>query len=198
MALETEVEPEVEEPALVEMAPEVEVEPEVEEPAVELAPEEPTVVEMAPEMEVEPKVEEPAIIEMAPEMDVEPEVEEPAVVEPAVAPPVQPEEKSPAHLMVEKLATELKGSPRNHKVRLDLARASQEVQDWDGALNQYEKLITTRKFLPAVIEDLQIMDQQNVALARVRQLLGDAYVQEGQLDEALEMYRRAREALMRS
>jgi hypothetical protein len=46
-----------------------------------------------------------------------------------------------------------------------------------------------------VIEDLNLMAEEPVDRARLYQLLGDAYVQDDQLNEALEMYRRARHAL---
>jgi cytochrome c-type biogenesis protein CcmH/NrfG len=57
-------------------------------------------------------------------------------------------------------------------------------------------LVSSRKHVRAVIDDLQPLLDEEVDRVRLYQMLGDAYMQENQLDEALEMYRLARQALM--
>jgi tetratricopeptide (TPR) repeat protein len=97
---------------------------------------------------------------------------------------------------VDELLERLKAKPRDYQTRLELARLYRGEQEWGAALTQYEKLVSARKLLPAVIEDLQPLLGQDVDRARVYQLLGDAHMQDGQLDQALEMYRQARQALV--
>ena len=78
---------------------------------------------------------------------------------------------------------------------MELARLYYGEQDWDAALTNYEKLISARRFLPDIVGDLEPLAEQDVEPARVYQMLGDAYMQQDQLDQALEMYRRARRSL---
>jgi hypothetical protein len=49
--------------------------------------------------------------------------------------------------------------------------------------------------LPAVIEDLRQLAKEDVDLVQLYKLMGDAYTQADQPDEAQEMYRLARRAL---
>ena len=76
-----------------------------------------------------------------------------------------------------------------------MARLYYDDQDWDAALTNYEKLISARRFLPDIVDDLESLAEQDVEPARVYHMLGDAYMQQDQLDEALEMYRLARQKL---
>ena len=111
--------------------------------------------------------------------------------------PVPAEERAAPPSRIEDLLGQLKARPRDHKVQLELARAYRDERDWDSALKQYEKLIGARKLVPAVIDDLKPLLDADVNKAQLYQLLGDAYMQEDRLDEALAMYRQARQALAR-
>ena len=194
-SLVEEVEPEPEpEPSVEEAEPEPEPEPSVEEPEPEpeLAVEEPVaevelepaVEEPEPEPEPEPVIEEAAV---EPEPAVEDEVPAEAEIEPAVT-EVEPER-------IDELMAQLKRRPRDYSARLELARLHYAEQDWDRALASYEKLISARRFLPDVVDDLESLVDQQVELSRIYHMLGDAYMQQDQLDEALEMYRLARQQL---
>jgi tetratricopeptide (TPR) repeat protein len=98
---------------------------------------------------------------------------------------------------LQQLQDELRSSPRNHRLRLEVARLCAAQSEWSLALGHYEKLIATRKSVPDVIQDLLRLAEEDVDRSRVYQLLGDAYVQEDQLDRALEMYRQSRQALLK-
>jgi cytochrome c-type biogenesis protein CcmH/NrfG len=58
-------------------------------------------------------------------------------------------------------------------------------------------LVSARKQLPDVIQDLEPLEQTGVDRAQLYQLLGDAYMHQDQLDKALQMYRQARKSLAR-
>jgi tetratricopeptide (TPR) repeat protein len=195
------VEPEAEEALVVE---------EVMAEAAELEPEEALVVEeaVAEVFEPEPEAEEALVVEevMAeaaePEAEVlieevmaeavEPEPEVDIAVEEAI---VEAEEKAEAPSRADELLKQLKTRPRDYSARLELARLHYTEQEWDRALANYEKLISARRFLPDVVDDLEALADQGVEPARVYHMLGDAYMQQDQLDEALEMYRLARQKL---
>jgi tetratricopeptide (TPR) repeat protein len=108
---------------------------------------------------------------------------------------VEVEEKVSAPPRIEELLAHLQSKPRDYRARMELARIYSVEKDWTAALKQYEKLISARKLLPAVIEELEALRQEQVDEIRLFQLLGDAYMQDDQLDKALEMYRLARQAL---
>jgi tetratricopeptide (TPR) repeat protein len=171
---------------------------------VEVVAEEVLVVEeeIAPPLVEEPAAEELPVEEIAAlpqtpmaEVQVAEEPAPPAEEAPAEeAPPVE-EVAPPARL--DELLTRLKAKPRDYAARLELARLYSAERDWNPALDHYEKLIAARKDLPAVIDDLTSLTQVEADQARVYQMLGDAHMQSEHLDEALEMYRLARQALAR-
>jgi tetratricopeptide (TPR) repeat protein len=105
------------------------------------------------------------------------------------------EEEIAAPAREDELLQQLKARPRDYSSRLELARLYYDEQDWDAALVNYEKLISARRFLPDIVDDLESLAEQDVEPARVYHMLGDAYMQQDQLDEALEMYQRARQKL---
>ena len=151
----------------------------------QVSPEEVVAEIFEPEPEAESSVE-----EVAPEV-LEPEAElvaEEAVLEVA-------EEEIPAAAREDELLQQLKARPRDYASRLELARLYYDEQDWDAALVNYEKLISARRFLPEIVADLEPLAEQDVEPARVFHMLGDAYMQQDKLDEALDMYRRARQSL---
>jgi tetratricopeptide (TPR) repeat protein len=95
----------------------------------------------------------------------------------------------------DELLSQLKTRPRDYGARLELARLRYSEKDWDAALGNYEKLISARRFLPEVIDDLESLLEKQIEQARVYHMLGDAYMQQDRLDEALDMYRLARKTL---
>jgi tetratricopeptide (TPR) repeat protein len=170
-------------------------EPVAEEPLVEEAPVEefaPPVVEEPPVEEARPEVEEfgPPVVEKPPVEEAPPEEE---VAPPVMEPPVEEEVGAPSR--VDELLEGLEAKPRDYQARLELARLYGGEQDWASALAHYEKLVSARRLLPEVVGDLETMAEEDVERARVYQLLGDAHMQQDQLDQALEMYRLARESL---
>jgi tetratricopeptide (TPR) repeat protein len=136
------------------------------------------VVEAAPEVVL-------PVEKVAPPPEVEPVKEEvvPAVAE--VAPPSQ----------LDDLLKQLKARPRDYQLQLELARFYRGQRDWNSAFKYYEKLIGSRRLVPAVVSDLEPLAGTDADLVRLYQLLGDAYMHEDRLDEALSMYRQARQAL---
>jgi tetratricopeptide (TPR) repeat protein len=222
---ETEVpvsgEPEEEAPVIEEVAIPVIGEPEEEAPVVEEVaipvigePEEEALVveEVAIPVVGEPEEEAPVVEEVAIPVIGEPEEEVPVVEEVAIpvvgepegerlvvkgvtAPATEEEEGPPSR--VDELVEQLKTRPRDTNLRLELARLYVAEQDWDAALAQYGKLVSARKQLPDVIQDLEPLEQTGVDRAQLYQLLGDAYMHQDQLDRALQMYRQARQSLAR-
>ena len=199
--------PEAEEPAVAEVTDWLESlgEGEAEAPAVEpeAAPEAPEAEEVPAWMEAraEPVAEMPA---PAPEEAVEaPVAEEIRPPEPAPqvpvaeAAPAAVDEAPSAEQRFRELREELQARPRNHPLRLEVARMCAGQKEWKSALGHYEKLIASRKLLPDVLQDLQGILVEDVDRARVYQLLGDVYMQEDQLDRALEMYRQSRQVLLK-
>ncbi len=186
-------------------------------PAEEAAP--PVAEEEVPEWLKELIAEEemPAVIEAAPLAEVPPvEVVAPPAelaaeellpveeeVSPVATPPVRVEMVAPAEVKaappsrLEALLAQLNTRPRDYHARLELARLYRDEQNWALALTHYERLVSARKLLPAVINDLELMLKEEKEQARLCQLLGDAYVQDERLDEALNMYRLARQALLK-
>jgi tetratricopeptide (TPR) repeat protein len=181
-----------------------EVAPVEEEPVEEVAP----VEEVTPPLEHEMLLEEPLLVgEAVPPPELERAAAEalplgeaaPSIDVEMVAPfdRVEVEEVVPGPTRIEGLLMQLEGHPRDYRARLELARAYQDERAWEAALSHYEKLISARKFLPAVIDDLEGMAREQTEKLRLFQLLGDAYMQEDRLDEALKMYRQARKMLLK-
>jgi len=170
-------------PSVAEAAP-------VPEKVVGLAPEQ---GEAAPPATPEPPPEEAPSVEAGAPLDEE------GPVEPSEQVEVEEEEekkKVAPPSRVDELLAQVTSRPRDYEARLELARIYRGEGDWNAALGHFERLVNARKHLPAVIEDLQALAGEDIDQARLYQLLGDALMQEGQLDEALDMYRQARRALV--
>jgi tetratricopeptide (TPR) repeat protein len=180
--------PVIEEPVV--EAPPVEA---VELPVIEEPVEEAPPVEAAAPPVIEavdlPAFEEPVAEALPAEEAAPPVIEEPV----EAVPPVDEVAEGPSR--VDELEAQLGARPRDYGARLELARLHRDEQDWNAALTQYEKLVSARKLLPVVREDLEAMVEEDVAPAQVYQLLGDIDMQQDRLDSALEMYRLARQAL---
>ena len=122
------------------------------------------------------------------------EMEAPPVPpEPEIAPPVE----APVDLAVEPFAVErayLEENPRDYKAWLSLARALWQADERTGALEAYARVIRSGKLVESVIPDLEGYVEQWPDV-HVQQILGDAYMKDGRLQEALSLYRQALEKL---
>lgn len=163
------------------------------EPPGERAPER-VALEEAPEALVEeglPVVEGVVPGEEAPEGPeagavVEEQVEA-AQVPPALALPAE------AQAALERLEVR----PNDHGARLLVARAYAAQGQVSEALAHYQHLVTVDDVLAQVVEDLEALAVREPHLARVHQLLGDAFMHQGRLNEALGAYRQALQMLHR-
>jgi len=164
-------------------------------PAAEVAPEEapPGWLE---EKAVTPGIEERVFLEAAvpEEMAAVPTPEMPPVV--TVSKP--PEEVIPQPpIGIESIAERrsyLKKHPRDYQAWLKLAQTLQQANQWNEALEAYSHLIRAGQLLEEVILDLEKHVKQRADVSTWR-ILGDAYMKGGRLQEALEVYRKALEAL---
>ena len=137
-----------------------------------------------------------AMIEAAPEvvLPVE-EVALPPEAEPVREQIVPAVEEVALPSQLDDLLTQLKARPRDYQLQLELARLYRSQRDWNAAFKYYERLIASGRLVPAVIDDLKPLAGTTADLVRLYRLLGDAYMHEDRLDEALSMYRLARQAL---
>jgi len=158
-------------------------------------------VELAEELPAQPIEEEVTIEETPPiaeeiteEAPTEIIEEAPPIVEEiAEEPPV--EEAPPT---IEGYLDRLTAEPEDHQARLGLARAYLTQGEPDEALTHYRTIIHSEATLiEEVIEDLEAAAQEAPHHFPTQQLLGDAYMKSGRLEEALEKYRWLREKLKR-
>ena len=120
------------------------------------------------------------------------------------APPTAEEiiEKAPTEIIeeapptVEGYLDRLAAEPGDHEARLGLARAYLAQGERDEALTHYRTIIHSEATLIGeVIKDLEAAAQEAPEHLPTQQLLGDAYMKSGRLEEALEKYRWLRERL---
>jgi len=121
-------------------------------------------------------------------------------VELAEALPAQPIEEEvaieEAPPTIEGHLARLAAEPQDHQARLGLARAYLAQGERDQALTHYRTIIHSEATLIGeVIEDLEAAAQEAPEHLPTQQLLGDAYMKGGRLQEALEKYRWLRERL---
>ncbi len=174
--------PAVEAPPVAEVVSEEITAPPVEEitppaPAVEEAP--PPDVAFVPEVAppVEDIVTPPPAVEPVPSTA---QVEAPTLAEPPTAEP-------------DSLAAErayLKKHPRDYDAWIKLARELWQADKHAESLEAYGRLIRAGKLLEHVIPDLESYLERWPGVD-VQTALGDAYMKDGRLQEALDLYRRA-------
>jgi len=182
---------------------EAEVPPKVEITVVEEgpSPEEVAAPEVAPsteearwgaalEVPLEEEVAPAPVIEEVPGV---PEMEIAGPLEEAVAPPEAPTVEVPAEPFAAERAY-LKEHPRDYEAWLSLARALWQAGEQGEALEAYTRVIRAGKFLDSVIADLEEHVEQQPD-ASTQRVLGDAYMKDGRLQEALNIYRQALETL---
>ena len=127
-------------------------------------------------------VEEPAA-EVAPAAEVKPEAppEPEKVAEPVAAPAAPPPEREEREVAVAEGAQE----------RLTQARRYLEEGDIAAAVTVYEVLVSEGQLLEETIRDLSDTVERRSVGPEVYRVLGDAFMAQERLDEALEMYRKA-------
>ena len=124
-----------------------------------------------------------------------PAIEMPGVVEMeiTIAPPEIPAVEAPAEPFSAERAY-LKEHPRDYEAWLTLARALWQAGERKDALEAYSRVIRSGKLLESVIPDLEEYLEQWLDV-RTQRTLGDAYMKDGQLQKALDIYRQALESL---
>ena len=176
---------------------------------VEAPPAEPTEPEPEPVEALEPvsvSVSAPEVEPVGAEAVAPPPVEYAEVeeeVEAALAEPAEPE-LEPVEAPEPVLATELEpigtreleeirveDLPKDPGARLSMARAALNAGDWSEALTIYETMVSSSEMLDDVIDNLETGVQQNPDNAAGYQLLGDASMKDGRLQDALQAYRTA-------
>ena len=75
------------------------------------------------------------------------------------------------------------------------ARQALRAGDVPQALQRYQAHLDSGDDLPALIHELETAEVDRGSRPGLRRLLGDAYMRNGQLQEALDIYREALEAL---
>jgi len=188
--------PEIPEPAYAE---EVMPPPVPEFPAVEeTVPSEEVHWGAVPELQAEPEKAPAPLIEEVPGV-VEMEISAPPVE--AVAVPEAPVEEAPVvtapPIPAEPYAAErryLKDHSRDYEAWLALARALWQDGEREESREAYSRVIRAGKLLESVIDDLEGYVEWK-AEAGTQRILGDAYMKDGRLHQALDTYRSALETL---
>ena len=83
----------------------------------------------------------------------------------------------------------------SEQAQLGMARSALDDGLVQQALEQYESLLDDDSSIPFVISDLEASLARDGDQLLVQRTLGDAYVQNGQLKKALEVYRQALDTL---
>jgi hypothetical protein len=125
----------------------------------------------------------PATRRAAPPVDRQRGAVSPQPVPPPSPPPTVPEL---AEFAAYRAALEL--NPHDHSARLGLARALNQTGDVQSSLNQYQTLVENMVEFDNVTSDLVVIAEQHPV---ARRLLGDVYMRQGYLQEALDAYRGA-------
>ncbi len=92
---------------------------------------------------------------------------------------------------IEECRRRLEADPNDYPSRLTLARALRDADDWAASLDEYEALIDAAQLLSDVSGDLDGLVAARDDDPRVYRLLGDAFMRQGLLQEALAAYRDA-------
>ncbi len=85
----------------------------------------------------------------------------------------------------------LEQNPHDHNTRLNLARELEKVGNMGASLDHYETLVESSSALEVVADDLSRLSVRQPQNPKVRRLLGDTYMRQGRLQEALDTYRGA-------
>jgi tetratricopeptide (TPR) repeat protein len=83
----------------------------------------------------------------------------------------------------------LRADSEDHEARLGLARFYLRRGQWDQALPQYERFVSSGTLLAEVIDDLEAAADDAPEHLLTHELLADAYMKGGRLQDALDKYR---------
>ncbi|HEX3049609.1 MAG TPA: hypothetical protein VHP83_03060 [Aggregatilineaceae bacterium] len=97
--------------------------------------------------------------------------------------------------LFDKYRERLEANQNDYATRLALARALHANREVGTDLDHYEVLIEASQLLQDVSTDLKNLMQEQENNPRVRRLLGDTYMRQGMLQDALDAYRSALEQL---
>jgi tetratricopeptide (TPR) repeat protein len=75
--------------------------------------------------------------------------------------------------------------------QLESARTALEIGDYDTAMENYKSLLESEQNLPMLIAELETESAKHATVGGMQRLLGDAYMQNGQLQKAIDTYRQA-------
>jgi hypothetical protein len=89
----------------------------------------------------------------------------------------------------------LEADPQDHNTRLELARSMLQNNDLESSLTQYQTLVENMGELDNVTTDLLDLVTSRPPHPTLRRVLGDAYMRQGYLQEALDAYRGALDSL---
>jgi tetratricopeptide (TPR) repeat protein len=129
----------------------------------------------------------------SPPVEEQPPTMEPVAEEeeaPTAPPPEGPPQEIPQPAGdIDRYIAQLDAEPRDHSVRLALARAFSETGDLDQAAQQYEVMLSFGGMIQEVIADLEATAESTPDHLPTHELLADAYMRSGQLQKALDKYR---------
>ncbi len=118
--------------------------------------------------------------------------------EPAAQPTAEPDEPQapeapplPEHPTLQRLHDQLALDTENHTLRLALARANAQLANTEQAFEQYKQLVKRGVMIEPTLEDLNdLLDttDDRGTLRRIHRLVGDVYMQQGRVDEAVTEY----------
>jgi hypothetical protein len=91
----------------------------------------------------------------------------------------------------EEYKARLEANPSDHAARLELARAMANAGDVNNSVPQYQTLIENMTEMDTVADDLRGLIARTPSHPALRRLLGDIYMRQGYLQEALDAYRGA-------
>jgi len=133
----------------------------------------------------------------APETIVTPTEEAPPEITAEPEPVAQPQEDSFSEPKSEEKSVEpfLKDLGEDVSPEIQDARKAFNSGDMDHAMSQYNKLIKSRQSLPIVISDLQEAVDSNPEKASIWHQLGDAFLRDNQISEAMDAYSKAEELI---
>lgn len=140
------------------------------------------------DMEVPDTVQPPVDASEQPDVMMEDEADVETVMEPEeVEAPPREEEPAPAEPDVPPVSV----SEGLDDKELQAARQAMDAGDSESALNAYRELIKAGQDLSLLIGELESVSEQHPGQPQLLRLLGDAYMENGQLQRALDAYRSA-------
>lgn len=135
------------------------------------------------------------MLEPAPASEPEPAPVMEAVPQVAAAPLAPVSAEIPAGEAYDTFRERLTNQPDDHPTRLALARQLANDDNVLASLGQYEMLVFAEASLETLESDLAQVVENRPSVAQARRVLGDVFMRQGRLQEALATYRAALEQL---